>query len=177
MERRLLLVSLAAAALAAGALLLREHEAAAVAPSQIVGVYRIKLKGDGWLRGKSVPYRQERIFGNAVLVVARDSAANDKLTVEIRLDPSFAGGLVDLATPEPAFTGSGFVAGDSLAVIDTGAPTYVNAITLTFLKDGGKVAGHWMSAFPAAEPASGAASGLAIEFAGRRTKQRGFENR
>ena len=117
------------------------------------------------------------LLAHAQQIKSPQAAAGDKMKVEIRLDPSFAGGLVDLATPEPAFTGSGYVVGDSLAVIDTGAPTYVNAFTLTFLRDGEKVVGHWTSVFPATDPASGAASGLAIEFAGRRAKQRSFQER
>lgn len=172
MKRRFLLVTLAAASAAAGALQLGSREASAVTPAQVVGAYRIKLKGEGWLRGKSSPYRAERIDGSAVLLLVRDTADSEKLKVEIRLDPSLAGGLADLATPEPAFAGAGYVIGDSLSVIDTGAPTYVNAFVLTFLKDGDKVAGHWMSVFPSTDPASGAASGLAIDFAGRRTKVR-----
>ena len=148
-------------------------DASAVAQGLVVGVYKLKLKGDGWLRSSSAPYLLERVGGNALLVLSRNVPDDGKLKVEIRLDRALTGGLVDLATPDPAFVGTGYVVGDSLAVIDTGGPTYVNAFTLTFLKEGARVAGHWISAYPAVDPAAGPASAVGIEFAGRKLQKLG----
>jgi hypothetical protein len=176
--KRFLLLACLATALAAGTAFVvrpRPDEASAVSPSQVVGGYKLKLKGDGWVRGTSVPYRAERIAGNAVLTLTRASAdpLDRKLKVEIRLDQAFTGGLLDLATPDPAFVGEGFVVGDSMTVIDTGGPTFVNVLTLQFLKDGGRMVGHWVSSYPAADPDSGPASAVGIDFTGRHFKARG----
>jgi hypothetical protein len=56
---------------------------------------------------------------------------------------------------------------DELTLIDTGAPTYVNAITLQFQKEGSRLSGHWIAAYPAAE-AGATASGAGVTFTGRR---------
>lgn len=144
----------------------------AVAPAQVVGVYKIKLKGDGFLRTASDPYRLERISGSALLTVARSAADDTKIVVQIQLDKSLAGGIADLATPKPDFAGEGYIVGDSLTVIDTGGPAYVNALTLAFLKDGDRVAGHWLASFPATDLLKSTSSAVGLDFAGRRLNGR-----
>lgn len=167
--RRLLLTSVAALAAAAGALALPQaRDAAAVAPSQIVGLYKLRLKGEGWIRGSAEPYRSSRVGGTALLTVTRPSVDATKLHVEIRLAPQLDGGILDLATPAVAFVGDGVLVGDSMAIIDTGAATYVNALTLTFVKDGERVVGHWVASYPATDAAAGAASGVGVSFNGKR---------
>lgn len=170
MRRALAALALVLAAAVAAAVGRDAPEASAVAPSQVVGIYKLKLKGDGWLRGSAEPYRVERISGNATLVLAAGTAG--KVRAEIRLDPSFSGGLLDLATPATAFVGEGHMVGDSLTVIDTGAPTYVNAMTLTFVKDGARCLGHWLSAYPPAAADSGPGSAVGIEISGRKLGKR-----
>jgi hypothetical protein len=153
------------------------REARAVAPSQIVGAYRIRMKGDGWLRGTSEAYRSERVLGFGTLVLSRNTPDDGKLHVEIQLDDGLTGSLLDLATPEPAFVGDAAVVGDSLAIIDSGGPTYVNALTMTFFRGGGRIVGHWVSSFPAADSVLGAASGVGIDFVGRRVRGQGLDHR
>jgi hypothetical protein len=167
--KRLLLTAVAALAAAAGTLALPQaRDAAAVAPSQVVGLYKLRLKGEGWIRGSVEPYRSSRVGGSAMLTVTRPTADATKLHVEIRLAPQLDGGVLDLATPAVAFVGDGVVVGDSMAIIDTGAATYVNALTLTFVKDGERVVGHWVASYPATDAASGAASGVGVSFNGKR---------
>lgn len=167
--KRLLLTAIVALGAAAGALAWPvSQDAAAVAPSQLVGVYKLKLKGEGWIRGSIEPYRASRVGGAAALTVTRSLADDTKIHVEIRLAPELDGGILDLATPAVAFVGDGVLVGDSMAVIDTGAATYVNAMTLTFLKDGERVVGHWVASYPATDAANGAASGVGVSFTGRR---------
>jgi hypothetical protein len=167
--KRLLLVCAAALAAAAGSLAWpTARDASAVAPSQLVGVYKLRLKGEGWVRGTTEPYRSERVGGSALLTVSRNVADDTKLHVEIRLAPQLDNGVLDLATPGVAFVGDGVLVGDSMAVIDTGGPTYVNALTLTFLRDGDRVIGHWVASYPATDAANGAASGAGVSFNGRR---------
>jgi hypothetical protein len=170
MRRTLAALALVLVATVAALLWHGAPEASAVAPSQVVGVYRLKLKGDGWLRGTTEPYRVERIGGGATLLLAAGTAG--RLHAEIRLDPEFTGGLLDLATPATAFVGEGYMVGDSLTVIDTGAPTYVNAITLTFLKDGARIVGHWLSAYPPAAADAGPGSAVGIGVSGRKLGKR-----
>lgn len=169
MMKRLLLTAVAALAAAAGALAWPvSQDAAAVAPSQLVGVYRLKLKGEGWIRGTTAPYQSSRVGGTASMTVTRSLADDTKIHVEIRLAPQLDGGILDLATPAVAFVGDGVLVGDSIAVIDTGAATYVNALTMTFFKDGERVVGHWVASYPATDAANGAASGVGVSFTGRR---------
>jgi len=169
-----LLLSLAAAALAAFALaaLRQAPEAQAVAATQVVGTYKIKLKGDGWWRGTTTAYRPERVNGTGLLVLARSVPDDGKVKVVIQVDAS--GGLVDVATPTPDFSGSGVLVGDSLTVIGSGTATYVNGITLTFLKGGSRVLGHWFTSFPPSEvsPDTSAAGGVGMTFTGRRLTKR-----
>jgi hypothetical protein len=173
MMKRLLL-SLAAAALAAFALaaVRQAPEAQAVAATQIVATYKIKLKGDGWWRGSATAYRPERVNGTGLLVLARSVPDDGKVKVLIQADAT--GGLVDIATPTPDFSGSGVLVGDSLTVIGSGTATYVNAITLTFLKGGSRVLGHWFASFPPSDVAadSSDAGGVGMTFTGRRLNKR-----
>jgi hypothetical protein len=172
--KRLLLTAIVALGAAAGALAWPvSQDAAAVAPSQLVGVYKLKLKGEGWIRGSTEPYRASRVGGAAMLTVTRSLADDTKIHVEVRLAPELDGGILDLATPAVAFVGDGVLVGDSMAVIDTGAATYVNAMTLTFLKDGERVIGHWVASYPATDAANGAASGVGVAFTGRRDGRTG----
>lgn len=168
MNRPITLAVLALACLGAWCAFRPSPRADAVAPAQVVGTYKLRLKGDGFVRSASDPYRIERISGTALLQIARTLADDTKVQVTIQLDKTLTGGIADLATPKPDFAGEGYIVGDSLTIIDTGGPTYVNALTLTFLKDGERVAGHWLASFPATDPAKSTTSGVGIDFAGRR---------
>jgi hypothetical protein len=175
MKRALLLTALGVATAVSFGAAVSSPNASAVAQASLVGAYRLKLKGDGWWRGASSPYRIGRVSGNAVLVFTKSDPDDGKLHAAIQLDPKLADTLVDLATPNPAaFVGSGYVVGDSLTMVDTGSTidpagtTYLNALTITFLKDGAKLTGHWLTSFPASSPDSGPASAIGIDFTGRR---------
>ena len=162
-----------AAAAAAWVAVPRSETASAVAPSQVVGIYRIKLRGDAWWSAPLSSYAAERVNGGATLTFtsATSDAADPRLRVEIRLDSGLTDGTLDLVTPNPAFLGEGYVVGDSMTVIDSGGPTYVNALTIQFLKDGERVVGHWLSAYPSTGPnggGTGASGGAGIDFNGRR---------
>jgi len=171
---RRLLLPLAVAAVAAFALVAvrQAPQAQAVAATQVVGTYKLKLKGDGWWRGTTTAYRPDRVNGSALLLLARNVPDDGKLKVVIQVEAT--GGLVDIATPTPDFSGTGVLVGDSLTVIGSGTPTYVNAITLTFLKGGARVLGHWFASFPPSDAAvdSSAAGGVGIDFTGRRLTKR-----
>jgi hypothetical protein len=170
-----LLVALGVAAAAAFALLAVRPapQAEAVAAPQVVGAYRIKLKGDGWWRGTTTPYAVDRVNGNALLLLARNVPDDGKLKVVINVDTQ--GGLVDVATPTPDFTGTGTLVGDSMTAIGSGTATYVNAITLTFQKGGTRILGHWIAAFPPSDaaPDASAAGGFGADFTGRKLNKRG----
>jgi hypothetical protein len=165
MKRLALLLALAGAAAAAFALF-------AVRQAPVVGTYKIKLKGDGWWRGTTTAYRPDRVGGTALLLLLRSVPDDGKLKVVIQVDA--AGSLADIATPTPDFSGTGVLVGDSMTVIGSGTPTYVNGITLTFLKGGARVLGHWFASFPPSDAAvdSSAAGGVGIDFTGRRLTKR-----
>jgi hypothetical protein len=169
---RRLLVSTALAAAAAVVLanLRTDAPVEAVAPSQIIAEYKLKIRGEGFLRGNQTPYSYQRLAGTAYLTFSSASGDPDdkRLRVEIRLDDTLQGGMVDLATPFEAFLGEGYLVGDSMTVIDTGGPTYVNVLALQFIKDGKALTGHWISSYPASSPDSGAASGIGLTFTGKR---------
>src|SRR5215510_9616415 len=153
--KRLLLVSAAALAVVAGSFAWpTARDASAVAPTQILGVYKLRLKGEGWIRGTTEPYRAERLGGLAMLTVSKSLTDDTKIHVDIHLAPQLENGILDLATPGVAFVGDGVLVGDSMAIIDTGAATYVNALTLTFLRDGERVIGHWIASYPATDAAN-----------------------
>jgi hypothetical protein len=173
MKRLLLPLAAAAAAAAFAVVAVRQApDAQAVAATQVVGTYKIKLKGDGWWRGATTAYRPERVNGTALLLLARSVPDDGKLKVVIQADAT--GSLVDIATPTPDFSGTGVLVGDSITVIGSGQPTYVNGITITFLKGGARVLGHWFASFPPSDAAvdSSAAGGLGIDFTGRRLTKR-----
>ena len=118
--RRILLACLTALATAVALAFSPASEVKAVPSAEIVGSYRLRMKGDGWMRGTSDPYRAEKIAGGATLLITRVVPDDGRLHVEILLDPALDGSLLDLATPEPAFVGDAALVGDSLTVIDTG---------------------------------------------------------
>jgi hypothetical protein len=172
--KRFLVLTLIAAAAAGAVWLAVPHaqQARAVDATQVIGAYKLKLKGDGWLRGAQRPYVTERVSGLATLLLSRNVPDDGKLHCEVRLSSKFTNGVLDLATPEPAFVGDGFIVGDSITLIDAGRPTYVNAMTLTFAKDGAKVAGHWLASFPATDAATSPASAVGVGVTGRRVALR-----
>lgn len=165
MRRALFLLALAAAGGAAWFALRPAPEASAVGLAQVVGTYKLKLKGDGWLRGTSTPYKTDRFAGGATLVLSREQPDDGRVHVEIRVDAALNGGLLDLATLKPDFSGDARIVGDSLAVIAAGGSTYVNALTLQF--KGTKLAGHWLVSWPAADDSSPAGA-VSVEILGRR---------
>jgi hypothetical protein len=171
MKRVLLTIVAAAAGALAVAVATPAPDAQAVVSAQVVGTYKLKLRGDGWWRGASTPYSLSRVNGWAYLVLTRSIPDDGKLKVAIQVDSATS--LVGVATPTPDFSGTGILVGDSMTVIGSGAPTYVNAIQITFLKGGAKVAGHWMAAFPPSDvvPDGNAAGGFAASFTGRRANK------
>jgi hypothetical protein len=175
MTRAILLTVLGFAAAVASGAAVSTPDASAVPQSSLIGAYRLKLKGDGWWRGTSSPYRVGRISGGAVLVFTKSDPDDGMIHAAIQLDSKLTETLVDLATPDPAaFVGSGYVVGDSLTMLDTGSTidragtTYLNAMTILFLKDGAKLTGHWLTSFPAASPDAGPASAIGVDFTGKR---------
>lgn len=175
LARMLVFTVLAMACGAAVVALPSAPQAQAVAPSQVVGTYKVKLKGEGWLRSAEEPYRAERAGGRARLILSRASldAQDPKLRVTIQLDPTLEGGLLDLVTTDPDFQGEGYLVGDSLTVIDTGGATYVNVLTLQFTKEGAKLSGHWISALPATSVNTATAGAAGLLVTGRRVVTRG----
>ena len=173
MNRLLAAVTVAAAAAVAVVAVRPAPEAQAVAPAQVVGAYKLKLKGDGWWRGTTTAYGVDRVNGSALLILTRSVPDDGQLKVVIQVET--AGGLVDVATPTPDFSGTGRIVGDSMTVVGSGTATYVNAITLTFLKGGARVLGHWMASFPPSDvaPDSSAAGGFGVDFTGRKLAKRG----
>lgn len=156
--------------------------AASAAP--VLGRYTVKLKGDGWaarrIAGSSLPsgirYESARVSGSAQIDISpRDAQVNDGLvTVRILLDANAAAGLLGPATPgSPAFEATAAVIGDSISLIDSGQPGYVNTLTLRF--DGGKrVTGTWTANFPALEQnlaTQSFATGVTATLAGRRVSK------
>ncbi len=146
--------------------------AGAVSPSQVEGAYQLKLKGDGFWRSSSEPYRVGRVAGNASLLISPHDPDDGGVHAEILLDAALAGSIADLATPDPlAFVGDGYVVGDCLTLVDSRSnlkPDFVNAFTIVFMKGGGKLAGHWLASFPAASADAGPASAVGLDFTGRR---------
>lgn len=154
MKRLLLSLTLAAAALACAWFAVPSRDADAVAAADVQGVYLLKLKGDGWVKGPSVNggrFRASGLRGQAYLLVGLVNADDNdgQVTVEVRLAQTLEGSVLDQATGSPDFVGRGYLVGDTLAVIDSGASIFVNALTLRFTKGGRVVAGNWMVAKPA----------------------------
>ena len=184
--RRFLVAALASAAVVGAAAVvpvLDAPEAAALNAGQVLGRYAVKLKGDGFGGRRTgakpaaagVDVTTEHILGGAQIeIAARDAAVNDGLvTVRIVLDADAAKGLLGAATPgAPAFEGTAAMIGDSIAVIDSGQPNYVNALVLRFDRQAKKVQGTWMAVFPSAEPGLETqrfAAGVTVAVTGRRT--------
>ncbi|MCE9638142.1 MAG: hypothetical protein K8T90_20765 [Planctomycetes bacterium] len=159
---RMALAALLGAVVAVAAL--PSPQADAVPSGGVLGTWKLKLKIDGFGARASAQgagaatVDSQRAVGDAVLVIRpRDAQVNDGIvTIEVALDAATAQTVLGRATPgTPAFRGTAAILGDSLAVIDSGQPNYVNAITLRFAPGGRKLAGSWIAVFPASEPTLG----------------------
>lgn len=148
--------------------------AEALVPSEVVGEYRLKLKGEGGLRSDT-DYDEAKVREKALLVLshADDDPGSDELDVEIRLVSPRKNSLLERGTPEsPQFRARGVLVGNSMALIDTGTSGFANVLTLRFLKGGKKVAGGWISALPADASDRGPLVALHVNISGKRLKTR-----
>lgn len=165
-----------------GALAISPPPAAQAIPAgEVIGRYVVKVRGEGFAarpvqkaQTGNVKFVSGRFSGNAtILISARDASVNDGIvTVQVHLDAATRETLLGPATgADPAFEATAAITGDGIALIDAGQPNYVNALFLRFEKNGRKISGNWMAAFPAA----GAdltdqklATGVSAEIVGRR---------
>ena len=146
--------------------------AEALVPAQVVGRYRLKLKGLGALRADAA-YDEGKIRENAELVLTHSEGdANSALVdVEIHLVGARRNSLLERGTPEaPQFRASGMLVGNTLSLIDTGSAGFVNVLTLQFLRNGKKVAGGWITALPATAADRGPMVSLHVAVSGKRVK-------
>lgn len=173
----------AAAALAgAGAAFLlpgSAPDARAFTASDLEGVWKLRLGGEGWQRAGG-GYREARVRGTAQLVV--ESADLDRNTgrvnLRITLDETAAASLLGAAVPDagtaPAFTATAAVVGNTVSAIYAGQANYVNALNLRFEADGKRSAGTWFLVFPAADASDAQtfATGLVVTVRGKRVRTR-----
>lgn len=158
-----------------GAAVAPEQPARAVSAAQVVGVYQLRIRGEGFHRsldGKNSVGRVRAI--GEMRIIDTDTEANDgEFEVEIRLHPKFDGTLFDKLTPSPAFRGRGVLVGDNLTVIGTSVPNFVNALVMRFQRKGRKVVGTWLASYPATVDAvTPFAGGAGVSFVGKRVKVR-----
>jgi hypothetical protein len=186
-KRRLALAVVGAALGAALATSVAAPAAVEAVPSgDVVGRYRIVLKGEGFgarpsPKDDGVKVVAGKVSGGGTLEVeARDADVNDGIvTVRITLDPATAQTLLGPAVGNPPFTATAALVGDSIALIDAGQPNYVNAVVLRFHNGGRKVSGSWMAAFPAQAAdlgEQGFATGVTVLLTGRRIARDGPGN-
>lgn len=145
----------------------------AVATGQVIGTWQLKLTGDAWVR--SGEYRSEKLRIEGLLVLRNHpSDTNTGLVdVEVMLDIPKDGVLAP-ALSNPVFQGTARIVGDSMAVIATGVPNYVNALNVQFDPTGRKLAGMWMNVFPSSETspqADGFATGVSFTLKGRQLRR------
>lgn len=146
----------------------------ALVPAQVVGRYRLKLKGIGALRADA-DYDEGKIRENAELVLTHTGgdANSALLDVEVHLVGARRNSLLERGTPEaPQFRASGMLVGNSLSLIDTGSAGFVNALTLQFLRNGKKVSGGWITALPATAADRGPMVSLHVAVTGKRLKNK-----
>ncbi len=149
--------------------------AEAVGSADVIGIYRLKLKGGGFDREAITNrYRAGSLRGTATLEISRPAEAVDPrvLQIAILLDGNLIGSTLARATPTPALTGVGILVEDSLTVIGTGRSDFVNAVTLRFERGGKRLVGTWLTAFPASDADDGFAAGVGVTFKGKRLKQK-----
>lgn len=163
-------------------------QAEALTTGDVVGVYNVKFKGDGWaarvpsqsaLRkaGAADGIESGRFTGGGrIEIAARDVSVNDGIvTVRVLLDKATQSSLLGGATSgSPAFEATAAVIGNSISLISSGQPNYVNAMVLRFDAARRKVNGNWMAVFPATETSLATqkfATGVSVTVAGRRTRR------
>ncbi len=173
MRRLLLSLAIAALVACAGFVAAPEPEAQAIGAGDVVGVFRLKLKGSGFDRNAdNGRVDQRNVRGNATLVISRANAAADPrlVRVEIRLDKNLNSSVIARATPTPALGGIGILVEDSLTVIGAGQANFVNAVTLRFAKQGRRVEGWWLGSFPGTDVDAGFVAGFGASFKGKRLR-------
>lgn len=174
MLRRLLTAALLIAAGAAAAHLPGggTPEVEALAPADVLGVYVVRLRGNGFTGNSEADVsRTERVRGRVRLTLSRleDESNTRGLEVRIDLPPALEGTLIDKATPTPAFRGTGVLVGDSLTAIATGRSDFVNAVTMRFTRRGRIVSGWWLTSLAdGAAVQSNFVTGVGSTFRGRR---------
>jgi len=180
MKPRFAALSAAVALLGAGAAFLLPGsvpDAEALTASDLVGIWKLTLRGDGWQRADG-GVRESRVKGAALLVVehADPDRNTGRVNIEITLDAdateSLLGDAVPPAGTAPAFKATAAVIGNSISAIYAGQPDYVNALNLRFEADGKHAGGAWFLAFPATDAADTAtfATGLVVNVRGKRVR-------
>jgi hypothetical protein len=145
-------------------------DAAAVAPGQVVGVYRVRLTGEAWQSLEGVAGAQ-RLRADGFLTVERAGGAGSDL---LRATITVGSGAASLLPGGDAFQATGTLAGDALGLIASGSPAGVSAANLRFEQNGRRVAGTWLLVIPAgtAESAiAGNAGGFTLAVKGRQTRR------
>ncbi len=168
-----LLFALGFAAVAATHFVRPPQPAEALAASEVVGIYQLRLRGDGWSRrADTSQYKRGRVRGAAEMRILRtnDTVNDGSFDVEIRLQGRLKDSLFSVVTPSPAFQGTGVLVGDTLAVIATGAPNFINAVNLRFVRRGRRVIGFWMTNFPAGTERLAFAGAAGVTFVGVRRR-------
>ena len=157
-------------------------QAEALTAGDLVGAYVVKFKGDGWASrssakaGAPTGYQNARIAGTGrIEIVARDASVNDDLvTVRVLLDAPTKAGMLGAATSgTPALEATAAVVGNSISLVGSGQPNYVNAMVLRFDGAGRKVNGNWMAVFPALAADPKFATGVSVTVTGKRSLRDG----
>ena len=180
MKLRLAALTAACALLGSGAAFLlpgSAPDAEALTAADLVGIWTLRLGGDGWQRDDG-GVLQSRIRGKAYLVVehADPDRNTGRVNLLITLDADAQASLLGAAVPDPAmapaFKATAAVIGNSISAISTGQADYVNALNLRFDADGKRAGGAWFLAFPAADATDSAtfATGLVVTVRGKRVR-------
>lgn len=174
-----LAAAVVAGAIAASLVPVSAPEAAALTASDVVGVWKLRLGGDGWQRSAGET-DESRVRGTAQLIVESTDVDRNTGVVQLQvvLDPETEVTLLGKAVPPkgtaPAFLAKAAVIGNSVSAIYTGRADYVNAMNLRFDPDGKHVTGSWFLAFPAADASDSAAfaTGMTLSVKGKRVRTR-----
>jgi hypothetical protein len=144
-------------------------DAAAVAPGQVVGIYKVRLVGDGWQSVNGVPSSQ-RLRADAYITIARADGQGGNL---LHATITVGNGAASLLPSGKAFDATASLSGDALGLVSTGAPAGVSAANLRFELGGKRVSGTWLLVIPAGTPEAemaGTAGGFSLVVKGKQTR-------
>lgn len=144
-------------------------EAAAVAPGQVVGLYKVRLVGDAWQTVDGVSSIQ-RLRADAFLTIERAAGQGSDL---LKVTITVGNGAASLLPAGKAFEATASLAGDALGVVSTGAPAGVSAANLRFDQGGKRISGTWLLVVPAGTPEAqmaGTAGGFSLVLKGKQTR-------